>query len=497
MHTAAPRYTRWIAAGAFMALLAPGAVSSIPMNLAYVQCLRPVTFSYTIPTAAAADLAQEGIVLEEALAKAGVTEPTVEIRLGRATIHAYAASWPDVERLTQLIELELSLRYPGCRRAGRVEFANARRYGKQAIDVVTERLRSAGYTEVQSGLLRPNCFWVGVQTMDRDLTWAWERRGLFEIRLLPKGYSAWLSPGEPPVSRWRPAEGTTALDPQHRKVNLPLLVRKSKLLLTNNPPVGEAAVGEGYYEAVVTWRLHERAAERMKQITSGSVGRTLLFVWDGIVIAAPTIESAIADKLIIDADFRDEAGRREAAQLAACLKSGPTPCTRVELPEPPRRWELPRSVLHFVRRAYPGCRLLTYDDYGPGMWSELFAGLSERPSGFCPFAAQGDFDGNGKTDWALLLKCREKVKLIALHHAGITWRPHLISEMHYQTGFQTGAPGFSLYLEPVRAGQARGNWELGRLVQLPRDGFEAVFAEKAALLWLWDGRRYTRFVSRD
>jgi hypothetical protein len=460
-----------------------------------------VTFSYTIPTAGAADLAEEGIVLEESLAKAGVTEPTVEVRLGRATIRAYAASWPDVERLAQLIELELALRYPGYKRAGRVEFANARRYGRQAMDVVTERLRSAGYTEVQSGLLGPNCFWVGVQTMDRDLTWAWERRGLFEIRLLPKGYSVWLYPGEPPVSRWRPAQGTTAQDPQHRKVNLPLLVRKSKLLLTNNPPVGEAAVGEGYYEAVVTWRLHERAAERMKQITSGSVGRTLLFVWDAIVIAAPTIESAIAEKLIIDADFRDEASRREAEQLAACLKSGPTPCPVVELPEPPRRSELPRSVLHFVRRAYPGCRLLTHDDYGPGMWSGLFAELRDRQPVFRqhyrPFAAQGDFDGNGKTDWALLMKCREKVKLIALHHAGTTWKPHLISEVDYEAGFQRGVPGFSLYLEPVRAGQSRGNWELGRLVQLPRDGFEAVFAEKAALLWLWDGKEYTRFVSRD
>jgi hypothetical protein len=236
----------------------------------------------------------------------------------------------------------------------------------------------------------------------------------------------------------------------------------------------------------------------MKEMSARSAGRAVALVWDSVVIAAPAVRSPTGSKFTMETGFRGDAGYREAQQLAACLRSGSAP---VPLTEAPPEVELPKSVTYFLRRAYPRCRLLTYDDYGPGMWSGLFAELRRRLASYRehdhPFAVSGDFDANGKNDWAFLLKCGQKVRLVALHHAGTTWKPHLVSEAFYQNGFQVGVGGFSVYLEPAHKGKSRGNWELGRLVVLPRDGFEEVFAEKAAWLWLWDGKKYTRFVSRD
>jgi hypothetical protein len=477
--------------------LLDAAESSPPRWGAYLRCLRPVTYSYRISTTAAGDLAQETIVLEESLANAGVPEPSVEIRRGLADIHTYAASEPDAERLDQLIRIELGRRYPGYRPNGGPRFTGSPDYAQQALDVVTARLRSAGYRDGQSGLLGPNQFWVSVQTADRDLAWAWERRGLFEIRLLPRGCSISVGRSDPSASPWRPAEGTQAFDAQNRMVEFVPLVRRSTLAASNNPPLDEARVEEADYQALVKWRLTPSAAARMKEITSRSLGRAIALVWDGIVIAAPTIRAPTGAEFIIEGRFWDDVGHRATKQLAACLTSGPTPTPVIAMPP---KVEIPKSVSYFLSEAYPRWRLLTYEDYGPSQWAARIAKLRETPTygkDYHPFAVQGDFDGNGTTDWALLLKSEDGVRLVALHHAGTTWKPHVISEISYQAGFAAGMPGFGSYLEPARAGQFRGDFHRGRLLPLPRDGIEAVFAEDAAWLWLWDGDRYSRFASRN
>ena len=110
-------------------------------------------------------------------------EPLVEISGQRMSITTYAASQPDVERLEQLIGRELDFIYPGCRPLQQAQFAVVADYAQQAMEVVARRLELAGH-DVQWRVVGPNRFVVSGPRLDTDLRWMWERRGLFEVRLL-------------------------------------------------------------------------------------------------------------------------------------------------------------------------------------------------------------------------------------------------------------------------------------------------------------------------
>ncbi len=487
------RHTGACLAATIVALMATiGAEGSIPTQLAYLRCLQPVTLTYAMPATSAANPAQDAAVLEEVLANAGLPEPLVTVRGTRVQITTYAASEPDLERLQQLVERELESYYPGYRLVQKAHFAVVSSDAQQAMEVVARRLGLAGY-DGRPGLLGPNQFVVSAQTMDRDLEWAWERRGLFEARLLPGDIEVSFSRGPAPASPWRPAASQNG-----RTVDLSTMVRRSPLVISNRLPVLKATVWQvpGHPDqSVVSFTLAPPAASRLKEMTGGAGGYTLAFVWDGRVIEGLMARHAIEDPRVSSVDFVGEAGRREAERLALCLQSGPLP---VPVAAQPPRVEIPESVTAFLRSAYPGWRLISYDDYGPALWSDRFArlgGLSGED--YHPFIVRGDFDGNGKPDWAMLLKHGGQVALVALHHAGTTWRPHLVSQFPYRIGFPVGLSGFDRHLEPTREGLSRRNWALGRAADLPGSSFELVCPGKVAWLWKWDGSKYLRFASRD
>jgi hypothetical protein len=112
---------------------------------------------------------------------------------------------------------------------------------------------------------------------------------------------------------------------------------------------------------------------------------------------------------------------------------------------------------------------------------------------YYPFAVNGDFDGNGKLDWVVLLKQGDQVSLLALHHAGSTWKSYRVWDFSYQAGFQEGVTGFNFYLEPVRQNELLRDHDLGRLNNRPGDGFKLVYRKKAAWLWKWDGNKFWQF----
>ena len=82
--------------------------------------------------------------------------------------------------------------------------------------------------------------------------------------------------------------------------------------------------------------LQPQAAARTRAITGQTVGRTVAFVWDGTVISAPVVKGPMERKFTIFADFRFDPGLRAAAELAACLKSGPLPTLVVDTAAPRR-----------------------------------------------------------------------------------------------------------------------------------------------------------------
>jgi len=468
-----------------------GAEASTPIQLAYLQCLQPVTLRYAIPITSAGNLSQEAVFFEEVLANAGLPEPLVEIRNDSMRITTYAASQPDLERLEELIRRELGFHYPGYRPLQEATFVASRDYGQQAMEVVARRLRLAGY-EGQCGLLGSNRFWVSAHTDSRDLGWAWGQLGLFEVRLLPGDVYVGLSRGTTPDSPWQ-ATATR----KGRPVNLRLLVRRSPLVISNRLPALEANVWQipDVDASAVSFTLAPSAAARLKEMTRSAGTYTLAYVWNGRVVGGLTADYPVEDARVSSPNFDGDVGRREAARLAFCLESGPLP---TPLAVQPPKVEIPASVTAFLRRTYPGWRLITYDDYGPAFLSTRLVELRRRyGENYHPFAVWDDFDGDGKADWAVLLKRGEQVRLIALHHAGTTWTPHLVSESPYRMGFPAGAAGFSLHLEPRPRDPSRHNWDLGPLADLPGTGFELVCPGKVAWLWRWDGGHYQRFVSRD
>jgi hypothetical protein len=113
-----------------------------------------------------------------------------------------------------------------------------------------------------------------------------------------------------------------------------------------------------------------------------------------------------------------------------------------------------------------------------------------------PFCVTGDFDGNGRRDFALLIQDSLGARIFAFHRIGATYVPHLA----YNTAapherLQGSLSGIGLFrVPPTEHADMYGE---GRPLKARHDAFEAVEYEISSWTMVWDGRRYRTFWTSD
>jgi hypothetical protein len=159
-------------------------------------------------------------------------------------------------------------------------------------------------------------------------------------------------------------------------------------------------------------------------------------------------------------------------------------------------------MLHFFMAAMLGWQLLgqnpsdqdTYRSWSLPAWVHealarpAFAGTYQLHFGINPFYQRGDFDGDGATDIAVLVRHRStgKTGIAFVHRTSKSW--HVVGA---GSPLDNGGDDFSWL----------GIWRVepgARLTEVPGFRAEVLYVEKpesAGALLYWDGKRY-RWVQR-
>jgi len=113
-----------------------------------------------------------------------------------------------------------------------------------------------------------------------------------------------------------------------------------------------------------------------------------------------------------------------------------------------------------------------------------------------PFCITGDFDGNGRRDYALILVDSLGGRLIAFHRIGATYRS-------YRMWVENGAErrlGSSLHFIGIFRRPPRDHGDMyddGPAFKSPRTFVTVQNYESSSWELVWDGRRYRTFWTSD
>jgi len=163
-------------------------------------------------------------------------------------------------------------------------------------------------------------------------------------------------------------------------------------------------------------------------------------------------------------------------------------------PRRPDKAELiPESLATYLKESYPDLSILP-KDRAIGELLQYFANeIKGQPS---PFVCSGDFDGDGREDYALVLwdKARSGLKVHAFHQtAGHSYTTFLIQDM---PGVIPGNNRTEVYIvcEPPQTKKIHG-----RLVRLAHASITLGFYEKAADLYFFaqQSNRYKKISLSD
>jgi hypothetical protein len=89
---------------------------------------------------------------------------------------------------------------------------------------------------------------------------------------------------------------------------------------------------------------------------------------------------------------------------------------------------LPATLANCIRVNFPVLNLLNREQALPEILSFV---ASKKPKQLSPFVCSADFDGDGKLDFALLMREQEKgsLKLMAFHNRGTSYQHFLVEDM--------------------------------------------------------------------
>ena len=150
--------------------------------------------------------------------------------------------------------------------------------------------------------------------------------------------------------------------------------------------------------------------------------------------------------------------------------------------------ELPTSIRKMLNNRYPGWKFVDVSD-------EVQQFLNQEMKGASPVVVKGDFDGNHRLDYAVLI-----------HHGDLVYEGKVIGPRHLLVVFLRRAAGYKVHVIREPNGQYIGlakkgshdyNYTAQKEITYVNDSIMTVIPEKGGSSYVyWKGRFYS-FISSD
>lgn len=151
--------------------------------------------------------------------------------------------------------------------------------------------------------------------------------------------------------------------------------------------------------------------------------------------------------------------------------------------------KLPAAVRVKLDRRFPGWRFAEVRE-------EIRRALKESSPGAHPDLVRGDFDGNGRADYALLI---EQENFYNNEGVSIGRKSHLVVLLRRRDGYRLHhvASPAGEYLLLWKKGDKAYNYATQKRFILRKDAVEAVIFEKAGTTYVYDMGRFRPIVTGD
>jgi hypothetical protein len=154
----------------------------------------------------------------------------------------------------------------------------------------------------------------------------------------------------------------------------------------------------------------------------------------------------------------------------------------------PYREELPVSIRQLLNRKFPGWKFVDVSD-------EVLQFLKQEMNGASPVIVKGDFDGNHRVDYAVLIR-----------HGDLWYQGQVIGPRHLLVVFLRRAAGYKMhvikepngqYIALAKKGTHDYNYNTDKEITYLNDSIITVIPEKGGSSYVyWKGKFYT-FISSD
>jgi hypothetical protein len=158
---------------------------------------------------------------------------------------------------------------------------------------------------------------------------------------------------------------------------------------------------------------------------------------------------------------------------------------------------LPKKAASALAKKYPGWREMKPAEFDESVNKSVQARFGKSA---VPQRIQGDFDGNKKLDFALLIRKSNDIKLVVLRQLPRDkWdiREHMGT---YTGGLQGGMSKYTFYITLRRPG-AIAYWQEGKgksgQLKLMNEAIELNDYGKASMLYYWDGKGFSKVQTAD
>ncbi len=178
---------------------------------------------------------------------------------------------------------------------------------------------------------------------------------------------------------------------------------------------------------------------------------------------------------------------KAVAIISLCLSLLPTAAARGV-----QSGRLPEAINSTLNRKFPGWRFSEVS----GVVGQFFA---ERFPRARPNLIGGDFDGDGQTDYAVLIEhanfnksgksFTHVVELLAFLRRGARYKLHILE------GSAPANP--ELYLTLARKGEEGRDFRTGRVFRYPNDSISVSYFEKAGGTYIYRGGRFRYVIESD
>jgi hypothetical protein len=145
--------------------------------------------------------------------------------------------------------------------------------------------------------------------------------------------------------------------------------------------------------------------------------------------------------------------------------------------------DIPNSIKIILDRNYPGWEMGSVSN-------EVNKFIKENKFKLSPVLVSGDFDGDGRADYAIKINYKGKWYAIVFFDRGGDYKEYVL-----MSGENT--PDSGIYLLLYKKGDNCLNFETGKRFVLQNDAVEIGFYEKASIVYIYHDGRFDKVLTSD